>query len=64
MCFGGAKNALRSGDIWVPGSRQFRDFEDICCPQLLSRCHLLVEFALAARKIALNGEIAPPRHLL
>ena len=27
----------------------------ICCPQLLSRCHLLVEFALAARKIALNG---------
>ena len=27
----------------------------ICCLQLLSRCHLLVEFALAARKIALNG---------
>ncbi|WP_171866239.1 hypothetical protein, partial [Escherichia coli] len=22
------KNALRSGDIWVKGSRQFRDFDD------------------------------------
>lgn len=22
------KNALRSGDIWVPGSRQFKDFEE------------------------------------
>ena len=22
------KNALRSGDVWVPGSRQFKDFED------------------------------------
>ena len=22
------KNALRSGDIWVQGSRQFKDFED------------------------------------
>ena len=22
------KNALRSGDMWVTGSRQFRDFED------------------------------------
>jgi hypothetical protein len=22
------RNALRSGDIWVPGSRQFKDFED------------------------------------
>jgi hypothetical protein len=26
------KNALRSGDIWVPGSRQFRDFEDYLFP--------------------------------
>lgn len=26
------KNALRSGDIWVPGSRQFRDFEDYLLP--------------------------------
>ena len=22
------KNALRSGDVWVPGSRQFKDFEE------------------------------------
>ena len=26
------KNALRSGDIWVKGSRQFRDFEDYLIP--------------------------------
>ncbi len=26
------KNALRSGDIWVKGSRQFRDFEDYLLP--------------------------------
>ncbi|PXX51588.1 Transposase and inactivated derivatives, TnpA family [Pseudomonas sp. LAMO17WK12:I10] len=26
------KNALRSGDIWVKGSRQFRDFEDCLLP--------------------------------
>jgi TnpA family transposase len=26
------KNALRSGDIWVPGSRRFRDFEDYLLP--------------------------------
>jgi hypothetical protein len=22
------RNALRAGDIWMPGSRQFKDFED------------------------------------
>ncbi len=22
------KNALRAGDVWVPGSRQFRDFDE------------------------------------
>lgn len=27
------KNALRSGDMWVPGSRQFKDFEDYLLPQ-------------------------------
>jgi hypothetical protein len=27
------KNALRSGDIWVPGSRQFKDFEDYLLPR-------------------------------
>lgn len=26
------KNALRSGDIWVQGSRQFKDFEDYLLP--------------------------------
>lgn len=26
------KNSLRSGDIWVQGSRQFRDFEDYLLP--------------------------------
>ncbi len=26
------KNALRSGDIWVQGSRQFKDFEDYLVP--------------------------------
>jgi hypothetical protein len=29
------KNALRSGDIWVPGSRQFKDFEDYLLPSPL-----------------------------
>ena len=27
------KNALRSGDVWVPGSRQFKDFEEYLLPQ-------------------------------
>lgn len=27
------KNTLRSGDIWVQGSRQFRDFEEYLLPQ-------------------------------
>jgi hypothetical protein len=26
------KNALRSGDIWIQGSRQFKDFEDYLLP--------------------------------
>ena len=28
------KNSLRSGDIWVQGSRQFKDFEDYLMPPL------------------------------
>jgi TnpA family transposase len=28
------KNALRSGDIWVQGSRQFRDFDDYLLPSV------------------------------
>jgi TnpA family transposase len=30
--FSEMKNALRSGDIWVQGSRQFRDFEEYLLP--------------------------------
>jgi hypothetical protein len=26
------RNSLRSGDVWVPGSRQFKDFEDYLMP--------------------------------
>jgi len=26
------KNALRSGDVWIQGSRQFKDFEDYLLP--------------------------------
>lgn len=26
------KNALRSGDVWVQGSRQFKDFDDYLMP--------------------------------
>jgi hypothetical protein len=28
------KNALRSGDVWVQGSRQFRDFDEYLMPDL------------------------------
>jgi hypothetical protein len=27
-----AENALRAGDVWVSGSRQFKDFEDYLIP--------------------------------
>ena len=27
------KNALRSGDVWVAGSRQFRDFDEYLLPR-------------------------------
>jgi hypothetical protein len=27
------RNSLRSGDVWVPGSRQFKDFEDYLLPK-------------------------------
>ncbi len=30
--FSELKNALRSGDIWVQGSRQFKDFEEYLLP--------------------------------
>jgi hypothetical protein len=31
-CLSELKNSLRSGDIWVQGSRQFKDFEDYLLP--------------------------------
>ena len=27
------KNALRGGDVWVPGSRQFKDFDEYLLPR-------------------------------
>nr|MDP9476994.1 Tn3 family transposase [Actinomycetota bacterium] len=27
------KNGLRSGDVWVPGSRRYRDFDDYLIPK-------------------------------
>ena len=35
------KNRLRAGDLYVPGSRQFRDFDDICCHSWpFARCRM------------------------
>ena len=42
------KNALRSGDIWVKGSRQFRDFDDYLLPA--------EKFAALKREQALPGD--------
>lgn len=42
------KNALRSGDIWVQGSRQFKDFEEyLLPPQRFSAQHAQQELGLA-----------------
>ncbi len=43
------RNSLRSGDVWVPGSRQFKDFEDYLMPP--------VQFAQAAETGALGIEL-------
>ncbi len=45
------KNALRSGDIWVKGSRQFRDFDDYLLPA--------EKFAALKREQALPPAINP-----
>ncbi|MBN0669195.1 hypothetical protein JTM15_35065, partial [Pseudomonas aeruginosa] len=45
------KNALRSGDIWVKGSRQFRDFDDYLL--------LAEKFAALKREQALPLAINP-----
>jgi hypothetical protein len=36
-----SKNALRSGDVWIPGSRQYRDFEAYLLPARQFRAQLL-----------------------
>ena len=33
------KNSLRSGDIWVQGSRQFKDFDELIDPRRTGRSH-------------------------
>jgi TnpA family transposase len=45
------KNALRAGDVWVPGSRQFKDFEDYLLPP--------ARFAALRDADALPATIAP-----
>jgi hypothetical protein len=46
------KNALRSGDIWVQGSRQFKDFEDY----LLSRDRFTAMRAAHELRLAIDTE--------
>lgn len=48
------KNALRSGDMWVPGSRQFKDFEDYLLPQ--TRFKTLHDANNLSLTIDTNGE--------
>jgi hypothetical protein len=51
--FSELKNALRSGDIWVHGTRQFRDFEEYLLPTAKFR-----EFRLTcALPIAINPDL-------
>jgi TnpA family transposase len=68
------KNALRSGDIWVEGSRQFKDFEEYLLPQsrFKAQCKqqelgLSVttdcESFLEARLAVLNRELATVERL-
>jgi TnpA family transposase len=48
------KNALRSGDIWVQGSRQFKDFEDyLVPPDRFGRLKQIGELPLA---VATDGD--------
>ena len=42
------KNALRAGDVWVPGSRQFRDFDEY----LIEREAFTVQSAAAVTGLA------------
>ena len=49
------KNALRSGDIWVQGSRQFKDFEEY----LLSASRFTVQREQKALGLAVETECEP-----
>ncbi len=68
------KNALRSGDVWVQGSRQFKDFEEYLLPpqRFTAQCEqetlgLAVdadcERFLKARLVALERELATVERL-
>ena len=68
------KNALRSGDIWVEGSRQFRDFEDYLLPpekfSALQKAHALpiainpdLDQYLLERVVLLNQQLATVNRL-
>ncbi|CEE95388.1 transposase (fragment) [Xenorhabdus nematophila str. Anatoliense] len=47
------KNTLRSGDIWVQGSRQFKDFEDyLVPPDKFARLRQASELPLAVATVA------------
>ena len=68
------KNALRSGDIWVEGSRQFKDFEDYLLPpekfSALQKAHALpiainpdLDQYLLERVLLLNQQLATVNRL-
>ena len=68
------KNSLRSGDIWVQGSRQFKDFEEYLLPasrftvqreqhELSLAVETNCELFLVARLAVLEGELATVERL-
>ncbi|WP_289480421.1 hypothetical protein, partial [Escherichia coli] len=68
------KNSLRSGDIWVQGSRQFKDFEDYLVPpekftslkgtvaKLAMRQPFVLFKGLTFQKLCLPGAFRPGDH--
>ncbi len=49
------KNALRSGDVWVQGSRQFKDFDEYLVPaEKFATLKLANELSLAVATIAIS----------
>jgi len=64
------KNSLRSGDIWVQGSRQFKDFEDYLLPPCFAQQRELdlavetdCERYLESRLVVLERELAAVERL-